>query len=202
MQPVDEDRVERTAFGSQTTPHADVERALVLCNPEDFSPEDIASFRDECLSAGEYEVNGGSLLEQMDPEEWLAHVVGNRVAETCQKGWVTEDVFFGVRPGDGRIVGVTVVRHSIDNPILAAYGGHIGYEIRPSERHRGYAIMLLELALEHARRLGMDRVMLGCTQDNAGSIATIEACGGVREMRTPSPLKDGKPAQVYWIELA
>ncbi len=172
---------------------------LKLVKPEDVSLEEIRSFRDECLDAGEDEIHGGSLIEMMTAADWVEHVRGNRRAETCQVDWVVEDVFFGVRRTDGRIVGVTSVRHSLDNPILSEYGGNIGYEVRPSERRCGYARQMLQLALDVARERGKDRVMLGCAETNAGSIATIEGAGGVREMRPA--FKNGKPMRVYWIEL-
>jgi predicted acetyltransferase len=37
--------------------------------------------------------------------------------------------------------------------------GHIGYGIRPSERRKGYATMMLKLALEHCKKIGLEKVL-------------------------------------------
>ncbi len=99
--------------------------------------------------------------------------------------WVTEGL---------DMVGFVAVRHSIDNEFLRTQGGHIGYSIRPSCRRRGHASRALGLALDRARELGLERVLLTCNEDNVGSSRTIEARGG----RFESVLNGKKR---YWIEL-
>mgnify|MGYP002236365423 FL=1 len=44
---------------------------------------------------------------------------------------------------------MTNLRHHL-NDYLLAYGGHIGYSVRPSERKNGYASQMLRLTLEKA----------------------------------------------------
>ncbi len=100
---------------------------------------------------------------------------------------------------DGKIIlGGIQIRHSIDHPNLREYGGHIGYGIRPSERRKGYATEMLRLALIEARKIWLDRVMLGCYDDNIGSIRTIEKNGGIFERYTNH---EGKKSKVYWIDI-
>ena len=90
------------------------------------------------------------------------------------------------------------VRHSLDNEFLANFGGH-GYSVRPSERRKGYAAQMLELALGYAKTIGLSCVMLGCYSDNEASIKTILKCGGVLD--ETKPYADGKSMNVYWISL-
>src|SRR6476620_11460351 len=107
-------------------------------------------------------------------------------------GHVHSDYFWVTEGPD--MVGFLAVRHSIDTEFLRTQGGHIGYSIRPSRRRRGHASRALALALDRARELGLERVLLTCDEDNVGSSRTIETRGGVFEN-----VVHGKKR--YWIEL-
>ena len=90
----------------------------------------------------------------------------------CSYFWICDD--------DGRWVGFLALRRSL-NDFLLEQGGHIGYSVRPSRRREGHARAALGLALREAAALGIDRVLVTCDEDNAGSRAVIEANGGVHE---------------------
>ena len=99
---------------------------------------------------------------------------------------------------DDRIVGTLSIRHNLNTEMLSKYGGHIGYGVRPSERKKGYATTLLNLALEKCRELGLDRVMVSCLESNIGSAKTIENnCGELEEYVED----DGKVFKKYWINV-
>lgn len=78
------------------------------------------------------------------------------------------------------VVGSLHLRHRL-NGFLLEQGGHIGYSVRPSARRRGHASAALRDALPIARGLGIERVLVCCTEDNAGSRAVIEGAGGEYE---------------------
>ncbi|MHC4972987.1 MAG: GNAT family N-acetyltransferase [Planctomycetota bacterium] len=78
---------------------------------------------------------------------------------------------------DGAVVGSCRLRRRL-NAALWQDGGHIGYDIRPSCRNRGYATRMLALVLEEARRRGMDWVLLTVDPKNRPSIRVIEKNGG------------------------
>lgn len=62
------------------------------------------------------------------------------------------------------VVGVVRVRHEdVD------CAGHIGYDISPNFRHRGYGYEILKLALGKALKLGIRKVILTCNIDNNAS---------------------------------
>ncbi|NYJ01064.1 putative acetyltransferase [Nocardioides thalensis] len=91
--------------------------------------------------------------------------------------WIAE----GSEEEPGELVGFLNTRHRL-NDFLLEQGGHIGYSVRPSARRRGHASRALALAVRDAgQRLGIDRVLVTCDDDNLPSAATIERNGGVLE---------------------
>jgi predicted acetyltransferase len=97
---------------------------------------------------------------------------------------------------DGELVGRVSIRHSIQTPFLAEFGGHIGYGTRPAYRRRGFARAMLLRALERTRALGVEQALVTCSDSNAGSAATIESCGGILESIVSL---EGKPWRRYWV---
>jgi predicted acetyltransferase len=114
------------------------------------------------------------------------------------EGYVQSDTFWLVQDGS-RILGCSRLRHRL-TPWLENEGGHIGYDIRPLERHKGYGTRILELTLKKARQAGLDKVLVTCDRDNIASAKIIEENGGRLENQTLSP-DSGKAILRYWIEL-
>jgi predicted acetyltransferase len=105
----------------------------------------------------------------------------------CTYRWIVE--------GD-RVLGGIALRHGDDDYVT--WAGHIGYGIRPSARRRGLGTWALGRMIDEARTLGLDRVLAVCAVDNAGSVRTIERCGGVFEGVQDTGYG---PLRRYWIEL-
>lgn len=113
-------------------------------------------------------------------------------------GRVPQTVYFLVRTG-GMILGSARLRHTL-TPLLEREGGHIGYDVRPSQRGKGYATLLLGLILEEARHLGLTRILITCDEDNLASSRVIEKNGGILIDKLISE-EDGKLVRRYWINL-
>jgi predicted acetyltransferase len=88
-------------------------------------------------------------------------------------------------------LGRIVVRHRL-TPRLLEFGGHIGYDVRPSVRRRGHATAMLAAMLPLAGDLGIDPALLTCDADNTASRLVIEHCGGVLEDQRGGKLR-------YWV---
>lgn len=144
-------------------------------------------------SAGEDRYDLG--LEDFDA--LLEHLEMYRTGKNLPAGHVRSNSFF-LLVGD-KLVGSGNLRHEL-NEGLAGFGGHIGYNVRPSERRKGYGSLILHLTLEKARELGLKRVFLTCDKDNIASAKIIEKHGGRLENQIfyePT----GKVISQYWIEL-
>ena len=82
---------------------------------------------------------------------------------------------------DGKkYIGTVLLRHQLNEDLLNI-GGNITYEIRPSERGKGYGKKMLELALLEAKERGLDKVLVTCDEDNIASKKIIEANGGIQD---------------------
>lgn len=112
-----------------------------------------------------------------------------------QKGFVPSTLYFLVN--EGRILGAISFRHQLI-PCLLLNGGHIGYGIRPSERGKGYATVMLKLLLQQINPENYPQVMLSCDEDNPASAKTIENCGGVLQDKVEY---EGVMTRRYWIRL-
>lgn len=99
---------------------------------------------------------------------------------------------------DGKIVGRVSIRHEL-NDFLLKIGGHVGYGVLPEYRRKGYAKLMLQEALNYCKKLGINKVLVTCDDDNIGSIKTIESAHGILENKidggTGKPLK-----RRYWID--
>jgi len=116
--------------------------------------------------------------------------LGERVPET--ELWYVE--------GE-RFLGSVSVRHRL-NETLEAWGGHIGYAVRPSARGQGHATAMLAGMLAHVREhLDLERVTLTANLDNPASLRVIEKNGGVFRDEIPHPWIEGDTGRRYWIDL-
>lgn len=156
----------------------------------------------ECLAANQELTSEGFgfLLDLREDEPWAAYV--HRVLSWAEgdglpDGWVPATFLLGVC-GD-RVVGRVLLRHEL-TPFLTEIGGHVGYAVRRLDRRRGYATRLLETALDRARALGLDEVLLTCDEDNAASAAVIERAGG-RYVGLSAPWEGQQTKRRYWIDL-
>lgn len=111
------------------------------------------------------------------------------------KGFVPQTTYWLV--ADGEFLGRVSIRHQL-NDNLQRIGGHIGYEIRPSQRRKGYGTLILQLGLVKAKELGLEQILVTCDVTNTGSHKIIQKAGGVLENEIA--VGPGKPNKYrFWI---
>lgn len=169
-----------------------------LMPPTEAYMEQLIDYRTRFMESQEDSGGCGMLLECDTIAEWLRTTRAMTDPATCPKDMVPSDCYMAIRQSDDRLVGMIDLRHHIDHPILGTWGGHIGYSVHPAYRRKGYATRMLQLNLDNARKLGLQRVMVTCDDGNIGSEKTILNNGGVYEKSVPV---DGRMVKRFWIEL-
>ena len=133
---------------------------------------------DEYRAAGE-----AGLYTGFYESAWDGYDAYRSTLERLSRGaWPIPEIVPGetlfVMHGD-RIVGEVYLRFRL-TPALEENGGNVGYQIRPSDRRRGYGTEALRLALRRLREVGLSEALITCDDGNAASIRVIEKCGGRR----------------------
>jgi predicted acetyltransferase len=90
-------------------------------------------------------------------------------------------------------LGTLVIRHELTDD-LAEAGGHVGYHVVAPWRRQGHATRMLADGLVECRAVGLRRVLLTCTPDNAPSRRVILCNGG-----EPDGRRRGEDR--FWINL-
>lgn len=171
---------------------------LILVRPNLKYKEKAWEFRNECLIESE-EIHGdGGLDKSNNFEEWLENLKKESNKETCGEKFVPATTWLAIRESDEKVIGSIQLRHEL-NDFLLNRGGHIGYEVRPSERQLGYATEMLRLVLGECKKMGINKVLVSCTKSNLASAKTIIKNGGVLE--DERIWIDGSVYQRYWIDL-
>ena len=161
-----------------------------LREPNIYDETAILDYREEFTIYNEY-INGSDGLTKISNyKEWLSRIEENKNT-TLQR---TELLF--IRKSDNKIVGLVNIRHKL-NDELYNYAGHIGYSIRPLERKKGYGTILLTLALDCCKQLGINKVLVICNKNNIGSKNIIKNNNGKFESEIE---KDNEIYERYWIE--
>jgi len=94
-------------------------------------------------------------------------------------------------------IGEITIRHRLTDDLFLR-GGHIGYVIRSEEWGKGYGTLMLKLALEKARDLGLEKVLITCNDDNLASARVMEKNGCILENILEV---NGRPVRRYWRSL-
>jgi len=129
---------------------------------------------------------------------FLTEILKNENKETIPSHLVPGYWFWLVDESDHLLGSIRLRKYLNDQ--LKIEGGHIGYDIRPSVRNKGLGTKMLNLCLEEAKELNLEKVLITCFTDNPASAKVIEKNGGVLESIESSP-RNGKATKRYWITL-
>lgn len=112
--------------------------------------------------------------------------------------YIPETIYWLVDEKNKIFIGRVGIRHSLNKDYFN-FKGHIGYAIVPSQRKNGYGNLILKLALEKAKLLTLNRVLLTCNSFNIPSKKIIEKNGGIFENYKVD--FDGTLKLRYWINI-
>lgn len=88
-----------------------------------------------------------------------------------QQGYVQTSSFWLIHSDE--VVGVARVRHENQE-----FSGHIGYDVAPCYRNKGYGSEILKLALKEAYKIGIKEAIVTCNIENIASKKIIEKQNG------------------------
>ena len=153
------------------------EAQLVHMRLELPSEESVDSF---FQAMAEFESEGNRQIpENMTKEQFPAYVqrlLDQSAGKNLKEGHVPSKEFWIIDAEGyaGRIIlGLSFI------PDPDRFGNHVGYAVRPSKRRKGYATKALQLLLDEARKLKIDKLMPICDEANLASRKVIERNGGV-----------------------
>ena len=78
--------------------------------------------------------------------------------EGLRQDRISSSVFVAIDKMSKSIIGIVDIRHYLDE--IHFYSGHIGYSIRPSFRCKGYGTEILQLAIEKAKELDIEKLLI------------------------------------------
>lgn len=158
--------------------------------------KEIESYKKEFIDS-KSSMDGTGILVKASAEEWLKY---NQEMETIEAPTLSKALQYGLFDENDRLLGLLQIRLELKGYLLE-FGGHIGYCVRPSEKQKGYAKLMLQKALRICKDLGLDKVLITCLETNMGSSKTIEACGGVYEKTIFDDVNYQANMKRYWIEV-
>ena len=123
---------------------------MIFRKPDINDVNEISAFKQEFIDC-KSGMDGTGILIKVSAEEWLKF---NSDMEKIEKPEYAKSLQYGLFE-ESRLLGLIQIRQELKG-YLIEYGGHIGYCVRPSERKKGYAKLMLKQALEKCREIGLD----------------------------------------------
>lgn len=130
-------------------------------------------------------------------EKFVTDIRNEAKGLNLPENWVPATEFWLIDHNE--FIGRVSIRHILNDNLLKI-GGHIGYYIRISKRNQGYGKIILQLALQKAKKLRISKVLMTCDEGNIGSQKIIEANGGILENIVEVDEKHPKKKR-YWIKI-
>jgi predicted acetyltransferase len=116
--------------------------------------------------------------ENESPEKFVARLLQRELER--EKGeqdyFVHETIYWAI--DNEQMIGRISLRHYLEGN-LTKMGGHIGYEVAPSFRNKGFATEMLSQILKTSKAHEIGKLLLTCAPQNIASNKTITKNGGV-----------------------
>ncbi len=172
---------------------------------------------DEHIHAGEAYGYNNIELAREDFEQFVRELEDEAEGIGLPPGMPPQQTYLLLKDG-AMVVGEIRFRPGLLPP-HEKYSGHIGYNIRPTQRGQGYATRQLALLLEKARAIHLAGVSLTIEDANPASVRVIKKNGGKLLRVIENPVKGrvmvskdgewqvaevvqkGRQCHLYWINL-
>jgi len=174
-------------------------KELFIVEPQERYKEGFEKMVDEYRVHGEKEYFEMYKEALSDFKGYVLKLNDNAKGIGLLDGWVPSYTYWLTNIED-EILGVVRIRTSLNNEFVRKFAGHIGYDIAPLSRRKGYGNTLLKLALQKAAMIKLDKILITCDADNIGSKRIIESNGGIFESEIFKEEKN-KQLRRYWIAL-
>lgn len=168
---------------------------VYLVLPEEKYREDYLAYLQEVLEE-DGKIVPYALYAGIEDHNKAFEMLLSQQERVIPEGKVPSTCYFLVNGAEKRILGSLDIRHSLNEGLLIR-GGHIGYGVRPSERRKGLGKKMLRLALEKAKKIGIERALVTCNKENAGSRSIIIGSGGILENELEY---EGEHILRFWID--
>lgn len=171
------------------------EISIKLLRFDEILEKGYLDYIEEWELSGEKIVPWASRREGLSFDNLIERWTRDEADEVYKNGFVPSTLYFLV--DNERVLGAIHLRHELNEKLLQD-GGHIGYGIRPSQRKKGYADLMLKKLLERLKEQDYNKVLITCDDENVGSARTIEKNGGIMENKLEF---EGEVVRRYWIKL-
>ena len=153
----------------------------------------ILEFVSEFKKHKEDTINGCcGLTRYNDYSKWIQYV--RQVENGLIPDRISSSTFLAIDKLSKSIIGIIDIRHYLNEEHF--YSGHIGYSISPNLRCNGYGTEILQLGVEKAKELNIEKLLLTCEKSNIASQKVVERNNGIFEKEI---FDDGESYLVYWI---
>ena len=150
---------------------------------EDFSKEHL-DLGIQILGGDASLITGKSYHDYENFYDWYREVSKLDLEEDLGKDQVGCSVYLVFRKNDDKLIGIFDIRHNLNFP-NGNLLGHIGVDIRPSERSKGIYKNILELCIEECKKNSIFSIVISCEYDNIASKRGIEHLFKLREEMVP-----------------
>ena len=153
---------------------------------------------DEFEAAGEEYPFNNVELARRDFAAFVRELKDEQAGVGLPPGIVAQTTYVLVRNGT-TVLGEFRFRPTVPAPYYNN-NGHVGYNVRPAERRKGYASHALLLLIDKGRALRLAGLMVPIAAENTASIRTVGKHGATLSRQDTDP-ESGAVTSWYWIQL-
>lgn len=128
--------------------------------------------------------------------DWKKHQLPLLNSETRLEGPIKSETLFLIED-NGYIIGAIDLRYDLTAEVLK-HEGHLSFGVRPAERRKGYAFIMLKQSLNTLRLNRVNKALITTNRDNKAAKNTIKKIGG--KLENSYEMK-GNVIDRYWVEL-